>query len=308
LVAIAQARATGSRLWLDVAGLADDAKLRELAELFGVHPLTLADLVNVSRQTRLESLDGISVMVTQFLQLDGEERAPNVVQLGLVLVGDVVLSFRERPGPVFDTILERLQRPSSRLRTEPLDYLVQALLDVAVDGAFPVVEALADRIDDIEDRILAGQGQNLMIEIHGQRRALITLGRLLWRQRDLLARLLREEQMFRSETRIHLRDIHDRSVQLLDLVETTRELAGSLVEMQLSISANRSNQIMKTLTIMASIFIPLTFIAGVYGMNFEWMPELGWKAAYPLVLLFMLGVALGLLLWFRRRGWLGEID
>ena len=304
--AIEQARATGGRLWIDVAGLADDASLRELAACFGLPPQTLADLVNVTRQTRLETLDGAHILVTQFLQLGTAERMPEVVQLGMVIAADVVLSFRERPGPVFDPILERLQRPSSRLRSEPLDYLLQALLDVAVDGGFPVVEALADRIDDIEDRILAGDGQNLMVEIHGQRRALLTLGRLLWRQRELLGRLLREEQLLRRETRVHVREIHDRSVQLMDLVETTRELAASLVEMQLSSSAHRANQIMKTLTIMASIFIPLTFIAGIYGMNFEHMPELAWVLGYPLVLLLMLVVAAGLLLWFRRRGWLGR--
>ena len=305
---IARARAMGGRLWVDIAGLADDDRLRELGNMFGLDPPTLADLVNIGRQTRLETFEGSSLIVTQFLQLDPDHRSPELVQLGLVQNREVLLSFRERPGPVFDPILERLQRPTSRLRSEALDYLLQALLDVAVDGAFPVVEALADRIDDIEDRILAGQGQNLMIEIHGQRRALITLGRLLWRQRDLLGRMLREEQMFRRETQVHLREIHDRSMQLLDLVETTRELASSLVEMQLSISANRSNQIMKTLTIMASIFIPLTFIAGIYGMNFERMPELSWPLGYPLVLLLMLAVALGLLWWFRRRGWLGADD
>lgn len=305
---IERLRAGGGRLWLDVVGLADEARLRTLAECFRLPPLALADLVNVSRQTRLESVEGGHVIVTQFLQLSVSDRTPEVVQLGLVQLGPVVLSFRERPGVVFDAIFERLQRPSSRLRSEPSDYLLQALLDVAVDAAFPVVEALADRIDTVEDRILAGQGQNMMIEIHGQRRALITLGRLLWRQRDLLARLLREEQMFRRQTQAHLREIHDRSVQLLDLVDTTRELAASLVEMQLSISAHRSNQIMKTLTIMATIFIPLTFIAGVYGMNFERMPELGWAFGYPLALLLMLIVALGLLWWFRRRGWLQDSE
>lgn len=308
LANMARLQASGARLWLDVVGLADAARLRELGECFQLPELVLADLVNVSRQTRLENVDGGHIIVTQFLQLSLAERTPEVVQLGLIQLGSVVLSFRERPGAVFDPIFERLQRPSSRLRSEASDYLLQALLDVAVDAAFPVVEALADRIDVVEDRILAGQGQNMMIEIHGQRRALITLGRLLWRQRDLLARLLREEQMFRRQTRAHLREIHDRSVQLLDLVETTRELAASLVEMQLSISAHRSNQIMQTLTIIASIFIPLTFIAGIYGMNFERMPELSWALGYPLALLLMLSVALGLLWWFRRRGWLQEPD
>jgi magnesium transporter len=165
---------------------------------------------------------------------------------------------------------------------------------------------LADQIDLVEEKVMDGQGQASMSEIHSHRRVLIMLGRLFWRQRDLLARLLRDEEIFRQETQIFLRDVYDGTVQLLDMVETTRELAASLVEIHLSISANRSNQIMQTLTITASIFIPLTFIAGIYGMNFEVMPELSHPLGYPAVLALMLTVSAGLLLWFRRRGWLGQ--
>ncbi len=306
LAEVKAARERGGRLWLDVSGFADDGQLREIGELFQLHPLTLADVVNVDRQTKVDALEDGALIITQVLQLGSPQEDPGVVQLGLVMMDGVLLSFRERHGPLFEPVLERMERSTSRLRTEDLDYLAQALLDVAVDAAFPVVEVLAERIDAIEDDIMAGKGQGLLIEIHRQRRALITLGRLLWRQRDLMARLLRDEQVFRRQTQMYLRDVYDRTVQLLDMVETTRELAASLLEIHLSISANRSNQIMKTLTIMASIFIPLTFIAGVYGMNFEWMPELGWKAGYPAALLLMLGVAVVLLLWFRQRGWLQD--
>lgn len=308
LAEVQAARERGGRLWLDVSGFADDRTLRDIGEVFQLHPLTLADLVNVDRQTKVDVLDDSSLIITQVLQLGAPQEDPGVVQLGLVMAGDVLLSFRERPGPLFDPVLERLNRPTSRLRSEELDYLAQALLDVAVDAAFPVVELLAERIDAIEDEIMAGHGQRRMMEIHRQRRALIALGRLLWRQRDLMARLLRDEQIFRRPTQIYLRDVYDRTVQLLDMVETTRELAASLVEIHLSTSANRSNQIMKTLTIMASIFIPLTFIAGVYGMNFDIMPELQWRYGYLLALVLMLVVAVGLLAWFYRRGWLRSDD
>ncbi len=306
--ALQQALRSGGRLWVDVVGFADDARLEELARLFDLHPMTLADLVNVNRRTTVETLDERGLIITQILQLGTDEHPSDIVQLGLVMSDQVLLSFRERPGPLFQPVMERLERPTSRLRTEPVDYLAQALLDVAVDAAFPVVEAMAERIDEIEDRVMVGHGHDVMIEIHGQRRALITLGRLLWRQRDLMGRLLRDETLFRRETQIYLRDVYDRTVQLLDMIETTRELAASLVEIHLSISANRSNQIMKTLTIMASIFIPLTFVAGVYGMNFERMPELAWAWSYPLVLALMLLIAVGLLFWFRRRGWLGQSE
>ncbi len=304
--AIRAARGGAGRLWLDVAGLADDRRLRALGELFELHPLTLADLVNVERQSKLERLEAHDLIVMQGLQVaDGGDQAV-IQQLGLVLLDDILLSFRERPGPLFDPVLARLERPGSRLRTQGLDYLACALLDVTVDAGFPVVETLTDQIDRIEEQVMAGRGALAMAEIHRQRRALITLGRLLWRQRDLLSRLSRDESVFGRGTQIYLRDVQDRTVQLLDMVETSRELAASLVEIHLSMSANRSNQIMQTLTIMASIFIPLTFVAGVYGMNFVVMPELEHPWGYPAVLGLMLAIALGLLWWFRRRGWLGQ--
>ncbi|TVQ38564.1 MAG: magnesium and cobalt transport protein CorA [Wenzhouxiangella sp.] len=306
VAALAKARQSGKRLWVDVVGFADDARLRAIGEWAGLHPVSLADLVNVERQTKVDNLDDHDLILIQVLNLLGKSVQPGLGQLGLVLMDEILLSFRERADELFLPVEQRLARSTSRLRSEPLDYLACALVDVAIDASFPVVETLADAVDDIELRVMDGHGQNVMNEIHRQRRALITLGRVFWRQRDLLARLLRDEQVFRRQTHIYLRDVYDRTVQLLDMTETTRELAASLVEIHLSISANRSNQIMKTLTIMASIFIPLTFIAGVYGMNFEHMPELAWPWGYPAVLGLMLSVSIGLLVWFRLRGWLGK--
>ena len=303
---LATARKGPGRLWVDIAGFADDERIRAIGSLFDLHPVVLADLVNIDRKTKVNALDQQALIVIQALHLAAEHQQPGLGQMGLLIGDDWLLSFRERPDPLIDPVLARLERPTSRLRSEPLDYLACALLDVAIDGSFPVVEALADQIEQAESQVMQGKGQDLLSEIHGQRRALITLGRLFWRQRDLIARLLRDDEIFRQSTHIFLKDVYDCTVQLLDMVETTRELAGSLVEIHLSISANRTNQIMKTLTIMASIFIPLTFIAGVYGMNFERMPELSSPWGYPAVLLLMLGVSGGLLLWFRRRGWLGS--
>jgi magnesium transporter len=303
---IAATRLKGGRIWLDVAGFADDERIREIGEMFDLHPMVLADLVNIDRQTKVNTLDEQALIIVQVLQLDAGHRQPGPGQLALLMADDLLLTFRERPEELFSPVLERMERPTSRLRTEPIDYLACALLGIAIEACFPVVEALADQVDEAEGQIMAGQGQTLLGDIHQQRRALITLGRIFWRQRDLMARLLRDEEIFRRDTHIYLRDVYDQTVQLMDMVETTRELAASLVEIHLSISANRTNEIMKTLTIMASIFIPLTFIAGVYGMNFENMPELAWSWAYFAVLALMLAVAVGLLLWFRRRGWLGN--
>ncbi len=298
--------AQGGRCWIDVCGFSDIDAIRELGEHLALHALSLADLVNVERQTKAEDLDERTLIVMQMPHLAGADTDTPLSQIGWLISPDLLLTFREQPGDVFDSVLARMDRPSSRLRTEPLDYLACALLDVAMETGFPVVERLAEQLDRIEEAVMTGQGQDVLGQIHSQRRALITLGRLFWRQRDLMARLLRDESHFNKATRIYLREAYDQAVQLLDMTETTRELAASLLEIHLSISANRTNQVMKTLTIMASIFIPLTFVAGVYGMNFEHMPELAWPWAYPAVLGVMLTIAIGLLWWFRRRGWLGQ--
>lgn len=298
----------GERVWVDVAGFADDDRIRSIAETFDLHPMVLADLVNVDRQVKVSTLEGEALILLQVLHLDSGHDNPGIGQVGLLLRDNLLLSFRERPDELFGPLLNRLGRPTSRLRSQPLDYLACMLLDVAIDGAFPVVEALSDRVDAAEEEVMEARGHEMLAEIHRQRRALITLGRLFWRQRDLTTRLLRDDEIVRRETQIYLRDIHDRTVQLIDMVETTRELAAGLVEIHMSISAHRTNQIMKTLTIMASIFIPLTFIAGVYGMNFEWMPELTWQWGYPVVVGVMLTIGIGLLAWFWRHGWLGGGD
>jgi len=301
LATLQRARARCDRIWLDVTGFGSDQMLKDIGREFELHAMMLADLVNREPQTKTDSANGVHLVITQVPLLDPDSGQPGLDTLGLALGKDWLLSFRERQSGLFLPIYERLENPESRLRTDPLDYLAYALLDIAIDSLFPVLEAIAARIDQSEDRVLEGRGSEILPEIHDQRRALIALGRLCWRQRDLLSRLLREEAMFRPQLRIYLQDVHDRTTQLHDMVEATRELAASLVELHMSLSAQRSNQAMQTLTVMASIFIPLTFIAGIYGMNFENMPELGWEWGYFAALGLMAAIGIGLYLWFRRR-------
>lgn len=301
LATLRDARANSDRLWIDLTGFGSDETLKAIGQEFVLHPLMLADLVNREPQTKTDSAEGVHLVVTQVPQLDPENGHPGLDTLGLALGDDWLLSFRERQGGLFSPIYDRLERPDSRLRTDPLDYLAYTLLDVAIDNLFPVLEAIAARIDQTEDQVLEGRGTEILSEIHDQRRGLIALSRLCWRQRDLLSRLLREETMFRPQLRIYLQDVHDRTTQLQDMVDATRELAASLIELHMSLSAQRSNQAMQTLTVMASIFIPLTFVAGIYGMNFENMPELGWEWGYFGALGLMAVLGVGLYMWFRRR-------
>jgi magnesium transporter len=296
-------RAPGRILWLDVAGLGDEALLRELGERFGLHRLALEDITNSQQRAKAEDYPGHAFLVLRMVnpgpELDTE-------QWSLCLGDDFVLTFQERAGDCFGLVRQRLQDAGGRMRTLGPDYLAYALLDAVVDAFFPVLEATGDRLEHIEERILQAKApQELIGELHAVRRDLLTLRRALWPLREVTAGLVRgDAPRFQTETRVYLRDVHDHVVQLLDLLENYRELGTSLMEVNLATASQRLNEVMKVLTVIATIFIPLTFIAGVYGMNFKHMPEYEWAFGYPLCLLAMAAIAGGMLWWFRRRGWL----
>jgi magnesium transporter len=235
--------------------------------------------------------------------------AVDLEQVTMVLGPTWVVTFQERPGDVFDPIRHRLRQRLGALRAAGPDYLAYALVDAIVDGFFPVLERLGDQMQELEERVLTTTDRRNLRDIHATRRLFIQLHKVLWGQRDALSAMLRDDASpFGRSVHVFLRDTYDHSVQLLDLVETSRDLAAAILEIHLSTVNNRMNEVMKTLTVMASIFIPLTFLAGVYGMNFRYMPELAWRWAYPSFWLAMLGIAALLLLWFRRRGWLSRDD
>lgn len=295
-------------LWVDVHGFGDEAVLRRIGELFEVHPLALADVVNVPQRPKVEDYGDRHLILT-WMAIVAPRRRLDLEQVSLVLGPGFLLSFQERPGDVFDPLRARLRTNAGLARRMGPDFLAYALLDAIVDGYFPVVEAIGEDIERLEERVLERPTTALLREIHDTRRRLLTLRRLQWRQRDALAAVLREEHSpFTPPVRIYLRDVYDHGVQLLDSIETFRELAMGLLEIHLSQVSNRMSEVMKTLTIMASIFIPLSFIGTVYGMNFDYMPELHWRWGYFGVLGGMATIGLGLLLWFRSRGWTRDGD
>jgi magnesium transporter len=290
-------------LWVDVHGFGDEAVLRRIGELFDVHPLALADVVNVPQRPKVEDYGDRHLILT-WAALAGPEHEHELEQVSLILGPGFLLSFEERPEDVFDPVRVRLRTNAGVIRRMGPDFLTYALLDAIVDGYFPVVEAIGEEIARLEERVLERPSRGLLREIHASRRKLLLLHRLQWRQRDAFAAMLRDEPTpFTPPVRIYLRDVYDHEVQLLDSIETFRELSMGLFEIHLSQVSNRMNEVMKTLTIMASIFIPLTFVVGIYGMNFEYMPELRWRWGYFGVLGAMAAIAGGLFLWFRSRGW-----
>lgn len=295
----------GCILWLDVVGLADTALLQRIGEDFGLHPLAMEDVVNTHQRPKAEGYEAHQFIVLRMPRRDSGRFTTE--QLSIFLGKGYVITFQEQPGDVFDPVRARLRNPLGQMRRQGADYLCYALLDAVIDSFFPVIEELGDRLEVLEDRVVTDPGRTAMAEIHTLKRELMGLSAAVWPLRDLIATLQREAAPhFSDYTRLYLRDCQDHAVQLIEVVQIYREIASGLVEILLSSQANRTNEVMRVLTLIATIFIPLTFIAGVYGMNFEHMPELGWRWGYPAVMLFMAALAAALVVWFWRKGWLGR--
>lgn len=293
----------GDVVWIDIAGLADIALIERVGAAFGLHPLALEDVVHTHQRPKAEVYDDHLYIVTR---MACSAEAGEFEQISLFLGKGFAITFQERPGDCFEPVRERLRRGRGRLRGAGADYLAYALLDAVIDGFFPLLESHGERIERLEDEVTRDARSDHIDDIHAVKRDLLALRRAVWPQREMLNMLVRDENpLVQPVTRVYMRDAYDHVVQLMDMLESYREIASGLVEIHLSAMSTRMNEIMKVLTVIASIFIPLSFIAGVYGMNFESMPELGWRFGYPAALLLMLATALGLLWYFRRKGWIG---
>jgi magnesium transporter len=311
---LSQLLASWPLVWVNVDGLGDADEISALGGVLGLHPLSLEDIVNVHQRPKLERYDDYEFVVVRMAEApdDGELVTE---QFCLFLGRNFVATFQERPGDCLDPVRDRIRKQRGRVRKFGPDYLAYALLDAVVDSYFPLLERLGDRLEQLEDLVLAGKGKDTPRRLLGARHDLLTLRRAIWPLREALSSLYRDDTPFISDsTRIYLRDCYDHTVQLLDVVEAYREISSGLMDVHLSAMSNRMNEIMKVLTVIATIFIPLTFISSIYGMNFDpdtspWnMPELRWRWGYPFALGIMAAVTLGLLLFFRTRGWLRADD
>ena len=293
-------------LWLDICGLSDPGVVRAVGDRFRFHPLGLEDVLNVPQRPKVERFEGHLLIVLR------EVRHPEPPeQLSLFLGDRVVVSFQERAGDAFDPVRERLRQGKGQIRSLGADFLAYALCDAVIDAFFPTLEKLGDEVEELEERLIASPSPERFREIRRAKEHLLAVRRAVWPARDALNELLREESpLIQAGTRPYLRDCYDHTVQLMDMVETFREVAAGLVDEHMSSMSNRMNEIMKVLTVIATIFIPLTFIVGIYGMNFDPqaspynMPELRWAYGYPAVLLLMAAAAAGMLYYFRRKKWL----
>jgi magnesium transporter len=296
------------RLWVDVQGLGDRATLEWIGANFDLHPLVLADILNVPQRAKAEEYDGVTFTIARRLRWKGEEGdLIDERQISLVIADRHVLSFQDGPDEVFLPVRKRLLEGIGRMRAHDSDYLAYALLDAIVDDYLPLIDRFGERLENIEERVIDDPTPALLDELAHLRSDLIGMRRDIRPQREALFALQRGDAGKVSEdVRVHLRDVHDHCVQVAELVEVYREIAAGLQNLYLTALANRTNEVMKFLTVVSTIFIPLTFLVGVWGMNFEHMPELHWKWAYPAVWSAMIALAVALVLYFRRKGWLGR--
>lgn len=298
--------------WVDVHGLGSESILKAIGQVFQLHPLLLEDIVNVPQRPKIEEYDDHLLIITRMIMPDDEDGGFITEQVSFVLGEHFLLTVQEEPHyDTFNLVRDRIRLNKGVIRRQGTDYLAYALLDTIIDGFFPILEDYGERLEDLEDEVVLNPSRKTLEKIYTLRRELLTLRRAIWPQRDALNNLIREKNTLISETvRFYLRDCYDHAVQVMDMVETYRELSSSLMDVYLSSINNRMSDVMKTLTVVSSIFIPLTFIAGVYGMNFNTdlsplnMPELNAYWGYPICVMGMLGIGLGLLYIFWRKGWL----
>jgi len=298
----------GGLLWIDVQGLGDPEVLGWIGNAFQLHPLALADVAHTSQRPKVEAYENATFSVARHLVWKGEpDDLIEERQISLVIGRQHLLSFQEGPDSVFEPVRARLAREGSAMRSGGTDYLAYALLDTVVDNYFPILDCIGTRLEDLEGRVLDCPTREVMNELGTLRHQLIALRRDIWPQREALLTLMRGDAGHVSEpVRPYLRDVHDHCVQVAEMVEVQREIVAGIQNLYLTALANRTNEVMKVLTVVSTIFIPLTFLVGVWGMNFEDMPELSLPWAYPAVWILMLGIAGGLWVFFARRGWIGK--
>jgi magnesium transporter len=296
----------GERLWLNIEGLHDTAAIGRIGETFGIHTLTLEDILNTMHRPKADVFDNYLFIVLKMLEWDEPAQELQSEQVSMVMGRGFVLSFQEgRQGDCFDPVRNRLKEPTGRLRRLGSDYLAYALMDVIVDHYFVILERLGEQMEELEDRLVQTPTTDTLQIIHRLKRDVLTIRRAVWPLREMAMAMERHESpLIHAETAIFYRDLYDHVVQIIDTVETYREMVSGMLDVYLSSISNRMNGVMKVLTTIATLFMPLSFIAGFYGMNFQHMPELDKPWAYPAVIGVMLLVAGGMLMFFKRKEWL----
>jgi magnesium transporter len=294
--------------WINVDGITDMRVIRAFAQKYRLHPLAIEDVLHVTHRPKVEpyvETDDFQARLFVIVRmLDLQAGRLKSEQISLFLGHKTVLTFQESPGDVWDGIRQRIQTPGSRLRSNDASFLVYSLLDAIVDHCFPLLEHFGDRLEDVEVAVLQHGAQSAIQDIHDLKRELLLFRRAMWPMREVISNLQREPHDCLSDsTRTYLRDVYDHAVQIIDIIETYREIAIGLTETYMTVMSTKLNEIMKVLTMVGTIFIPLTFMAGVYGMNFEYFPEITWRWGYAFFWGVSIATAATMMWWFRRKKW-----
>jgi magnesium transporter len=291
--------------WINIDGIHNVDIIEKIGNRFGLHPLVMEDIMHADQRPKMEDFDSYIYLVLKMFRYDETEFEIKAEQVSIILGEGYVISFQEMQGDTFDPVRERLRNSKGRIRSKKADYLAYALLDSIVDNYFVILDKIAESIEEIEEELVSDPDASTLQKIHTLKKEMIYLRKSIWPLRDLVNNLERtESQLIDDSTSVFLRDVYDHAIRVADMIETYRDVLSGMMDVYLSSISNKMNEVMKTLTIIATIFIPLTFIAGIYGMNFENMPELGWKWGYSFLWIIMLSMSTVMIVYFRKKKWL----
>jgi magnesium transporter len=298
-------RDTPTVTWINIDGLHEVGIIEKIGKHFSIHPLILEDILHTGQRPKMEDFEDYIFLVVKMFYHDEKDNEIKMEQVSLLLGSNFVISFQEREGDIFNPIRERIRNHKGRIRMMKADYLGYALLDTIVDNYFIILEKIGEDIENMEEELVTRPTPETLQTIHNLKRELIVLRKSIWPLREVVNSLERgESPLINEATGVYLRDVYDHTIQVIDTIETFRDMVSGMLDIYLSSISNKMNEVMKVLTIIATIFIPLTFVAGLYGMNFEFMPELKWHWGYFAALLVMAAVAVFMVFYFRRKRWL----
>lgn len=296
---------TSTVTWIEVTGTHMVEVTEDLGRCFDIHPLVLEDILNTEQRPKIEDYDDYVFMVLKAIYYDETSGELRIEQVSLILGTSFVVSFQESETGIFRSVKERLRSAKSRIRKLGPDYLAYALVDVVVDNYFTVLEKVDEEVEEVEEALLGNPVPETLKSLHALKRDMVYFRRSIWPLREIIGWLTKGgSALIRGETVIYLRDVYDHTVQVMDTIESIRDILSGMLDIYLSNMSNRMNEIMKVLTIIATVFIPITFVTSLYGMNFKYMPELEWPFGYPLVLLVLVAMAGAMFAYFRKKGWI----
>jgi len=290
--------------WISVEGIHDVDVIKNLGDTFGLHPLVLEDILNTDHRPKIENYDKYTYIVAKLLLYDEKQKEFTTEQESFILGENYVISFSERKTEIYNTVQERIRQGAGHTRKMGADYLLYSLLDVIVDNYFNVLEKLSDEIELAEDELISNPSPETLKVIHKFKKQMLYMHKAVWPLREVIGVLERNEiTLVKESTSLYIRDLYDHLIQIMETVETLRDILSSMLDMYLSSISNRMNEVMKILTIISTVFIPLTFIVGLYGMNFKYMPELNWPFMYPVVWIIMISISVLMLSFFKKKKW-----